>query len=105
MIERVKEFMHGLFTQILLMCIIVGTPIIWYKSLETMYLNSFINFGLMLVIVTYSYVKLPIDLIPDFIPLVGKLDDGLAYIILTVGIWSIFIGLIILLHPLFQYTV
>jgi uncharacterized membrane protein YkvA (DUF1232 family) len=56
----------------------------------------------MLVIVSYSYVKLPVDLIPDFIPLVGKLDDGLAYIVLTIGIWCIFLGVIILLYPYFQ---
>ena len=49
-----------------------------------------------------AYALSPIDLIPDFIPLVGKIDDGLAYIILTIGIWSIFIGLILMVYPYFQ---
>ena len=102
MMTQIKNFCIEIFIQFFLMAIMIGTPIIWFKSLDSIYFNSFINFGLMLVIVSYSYVKLPVDLIPDFIPLVGKLDDGLAYIILTIGIWCIVLGVIILLYPYFQ---
>lgn len=102
MLTQIKNFFNELFTQFFLMVIMVGTPVLWFKSLNSIYFNSFINFGLMLVIVSYSYVKLPVDLIPDFIPLVGKLDDGLAYMVLTIGIWCIVIGIIVLLYPYFQ---
>lgn len=48
--------------------------------------------GLLLVTMSMTYVVLPIDLIPDFIPIVGGLDDKIATLICGMGFMMTYMG-------------
>ena len=96
------NFFKSCGKQAILLVIMLITPIIWssyINSIEPSSINLLISFGCLLVIEGYSYVQLPVDIIPDFIPIIGKMDDGLAYFIITIGSWSILIGIAIFLYP------
>ena len=43
------------------------------------------------------YLNLPVDLIPDCIPIIGKLDDGFAYILMTIGLYLTLFSILIIL--------
>ena len=61
--------------------------------------NLFLSFGVMLSLEGLCYLALPIDLIPDCIPLIGYADDGLAWLVIVIGGWCLLIGMIIYLGP------
>ena len=48
--------------------------------------------GLLLVTMSMTYVVLPIDLIPDFIPIVGGLDDKIATLVCGMGFMMTYMG-------------
>ena len=52
----------------------------------------FVSTGILLVSEAWAYVQLPLDLIPDFIPFFGKLDDGIAWLVAGFGMLLVFIG-------------
>ena len=80
----------SLFLQFVNLFLIILISILWfnysYYIPESLYLFSLGGF---LMIESYLYIKLPIDFIPDFIPLIGKIDDFLAYLMGLCGFWII----------------
>ena len=51
--------------------------------------------GLLIAAESYFYLKLPVDLIPDFIPIIGRCDDCLAAVFMAFGVVvAIFGGLL-----------
>jgi uncharacterized membrane protein YkvA (DUF1232 family) len=72
MIKRLAQWARAIKRDALALCLAAGdrrTP--WHAK------------GLALIVVAYAFS--PIDLIPDFIPILGYLDDLL---ILPLGIWA-----------------
>ena len=43
----------------------------------------------------YAYTRLPLDLIPDWVPLIGELDDGVARLVMVVGVVLLICGLVL----------
>ena len=79
-----------IFFQLLYLLLLILIPLIWINV--SFYLSDTIytfTLGIFLILESYIYLKLPIDLIPDFIPLIGKIDDFIAYIVGLFGFWII----------------
>jgi uncharacterized membrane protein YkvA (DUF1232 family) len=55
--------------------------------------HHLLAFGLLIAAECYFYLKLPLDLIPDFIPLIGRCDDCLAGVMLAFGVAVACMGL------------
>lgn len=76
--------------QIIFLLLLVLIPILWFNFSNYLSENNYMIFlGLFLMVESYIYIKLPLDLIPDFIPLIGKLDDFIAYLIGLFGFWIV----------------
>lgn len=88
-------FLGQFFKQILILFTIIFLPYIWYLFTPIFYSYNLLtfSFGLLIFSESYLYVKLPLDLIPDFIPLVGKFDDAFAYLFMVLGVWISLIGI------------
>jgi len=48
--------------------------------------------GLMLASIGFCYTQLPVDLIPDWIPIIGTLDDALANVVVVTGVIFSLVG-------------
>ena len=78
--------------QIICVLLIFVVPIIWknltiFLDLEN---NLFtISLGTMLILESYLYSQLPLDLIPNFIPILGKFDNLISSFIGLIGFWMI----------------
>ena len=102
---RLRTGIYNAFVQLILMVLLFIIPIIWWDMfgiyvLSTMTIsNLFLSFGVMLCLEGLCYLALPIDLIPDWIPLIGYADDGLAWLVIVIGGWCLLIGMIIYLGP------
>jgi uncharacterized membrane protein YkvA (DUF1232 family) len=56
---------------------------LWHMLRETMRGNYKMSvLTLMVMIISIAYMLFPFDLLPDFIPVIGWLDDGLVFYIL-----------------------
>mmetsp|Transcript_29548 Transcript_29548/g.48760 ORF Transcript_29548/g.48760 Transcript_29548/m.48760 type:complete len:178 (+) Transcript_29548:304-837(+) len=95
-------FLKNLTKQILLVAIIFyGLPIFWYTyngmddDPESEYFLSvrfLMSTGSLLAFMGMAYVTLPIDFVPDWIPILGKLDDLLAKMTFGGGIMMCYMG-------------
>lgn len=75
-----------LVKQILFMALMfVGIPSMWSYSVTAFPNDKMICTGVSLVVGGVAYVNLPVDLIPDCIPLIGKWDDTAAYWVVALG--------------------
>lgn len=80
------------FQQIGCLIFMLLAPVLWYKSLFLMSLETLqdvdagyfvFTLGILLIVEAFLYLQLPLDLIPDCIPLIGKCDDFMA---LSIGV-------------------
>jgi hypothetical protein len=96
----ITNFICGSIKQVFLMTLMPLILFLWTTNLDIFEdgISFLISFLFIIIIESILYVNLPIDLIPDWIPIIGKLDDGLAYLSMVLSIWLlIFIGLYYLL--------
>eukprot|EP00397_Hematodinium_sp_SG-2012_P065847 GEMP01096877.1.p1 GENE.GEMP01096877.1~~GEMP01096877.1.p1 ORF type:complete len:107 (+),score=20.60 GEMP01096877.1:207-527(+) len=82
---KAKHLMF-ILKQVLLLAAFITAPYLWWN----MHFETFADFvrttGAMLLFSAICYVALPIDLIPDWIPIIGKLDDYIATVAGYVGV-------------------
>lgn len=88
----------GLFIQLVVAALLLAAPVYWwdYNDLDLSspaHLPShlisakfLISTGSTLIAVGFLYRCLPIDLVPDFLPIIGKLDNLLAGVVIGIGI-------------------
>ena len=55
-----------------------------------------LSLGTLIMLESYFYIKLPLDLVPDFIPIIGKCDDMIAYVVGLVGFWVFITAIIVM---------
>ena len=63
-----------------------------YNPMKWASARILISFGTMMFVVAMTYRQLPLDLIPDWMPFIGKADDLIAGLIAGVGLTITFIG-------------
>ena len=63
-----------------------------YNPMKWASARILISFGTMMFVVAMTYRQLPLDLIPDWIPFIGKADDLIAGLFAGVGLTITFIG-------------
>ena len=76
--------------QILYVILLFAIPYYWIQFILLFDFSghSFVlNLGFLAIIESYLYLNLPLDLIPDFIPIIGRFDNIIAYLIGLVGFW------------------
>ena len=76
--------------QLIFTLLFLSTPIVWFRFVN--YINvsnsyKIFSIGILFMLESYWYVKLPMDLIPDCIPILGKCDNLMAYFIGILGFW------------------
>ena len=82
--------------------LVIVAPFIWYYSLG---INSIMDLplvkgerfllstGVYLFLWGLSFVVLPVDMIPDFLPILGRIDDVVAYLIMIFGGVLVLLGI------------
>ena len=89
--------------QAMLMAFMATMPPMWltytgmeendvYNPMKWASARILISFGTMMFVVAMTYRQLPLDLIPNWIPFIGKADDLIAGLIAGVGLTITFIG-------------
>ncbi|GBG84619.1 hypothetical protein CBR_g38901 [Chara braunii] len=77
----VISFLRSVVLQLFLMAALVAIPMLWYDSEKSM-----LNLGLVFTSCGFLYVLLPWSFIPDWVPGIGKVDQGTATAILLAGV-------------------
>jgi len=81
------NFLDELVCQFGWMALLVAPPFILPRMLPRLMAT-----GTTMVISGFVYCQLPVDLIPDVIPGVGKLDDTVAVVVMVLGMFITFIA-------------
>eukprot|EP00056_Hartaetosiga_gracilis_P015897 m.242501 g.242501 ORF g.242501 m.242501 type:complete len:106 (+) comp34317_c0_seq1:122-439(+) len=86
--------MKGLVWQLFCMLLMLVAVGVWWRSLDiyvaedVLYLSlEYILFvtGFLVAVEVFLYTQLPVDLIPDCIPIIGKCDDAMAVGVGVIG--------------------
>lgn len=102
---QVKNCLYNALLQLVCMLLLFIIPIIWWEmsgisSIDGLPISYLLlSVGSMLCLEGFCYLALPIDLIPDSIPLIGYADDSLAWIVIVIGGWCLLLGMIMYLGP------
>ena len=84
----------GVCRQVGCLMFMVLAPVLWFQSLGITDSDSAaaldpgyvtMTVGILLTVEAFLYLQLPLDMIPDFVPIIGKCDDAIAYAIAFLG--------------------
>jgi hypothetical protein len=94
----------SILKQIICVLLSIVVPILW-KNLVILFdldNNLFtLSLGSLLILESYIYSQLPLDLIPNFIPILGKCDNLIVSFLGLIGFWMIlYVGYISTIHYL-----
>jgi len=82
-------FLFMLIKQLLLLAGLVTGPYLWWNSSFTTFTDFLAATGAMLLFSSICYVSLPINLIPNWIPIIGTMDDTVAASIGVIGVLAL----------------
>ena len=90
---NITRFLRRLVLQLVLSFFLFCIPVYWVAYSN----HSLSSFGLAAAASGFCYLLLPWDLIPDWIPLVGKLDNLVALTVFLGGGFAAGVGLLLAL--------
>lgn len=82
----------SILKQVICVLLLFVVPMIWRNAVSILELDSnlfTLSLGCLLMLESYIYSQLPLDLIPNFIPILGKCDNLISSIIGLIGFWMI----------------
>ena len=82
----------SILKQLICILLLILVPIFWKNLVIFLDIQNdlfTLGLGIMLILESFIYSQLPLDLIPNFIPILGKCDNLLVSGIGLVGFWMI----------------